>query len=163
MKKCKMGFSTPPPGKKRVNPAFRSLTQLIKLQLRRTLWTSFWGSICRFLCKNANCCAKNDDCYFSANQTPPFAPGHTFMIPQVRTLYTEWSVIHGRVFLVPYKKWLVQRASVQLHIANTGQVTFYKVPEKQGHVYMAGLYVIVCQDFHISPFQSHKIKLSSVP
>ena len=32
-------------------------------------------------------------------------------------------------------------SSVNVHIAYTGQVTFCKVPEKHGHVYLIGLYV----------------------
>ena len=38
---------------------------------------------------------------------------------------TGWPVNHGRVFLVPCKKWLVQCTWV----AYTGKVTAYKVPE----------------------------------
>ena len=46
---------------------------------------------------------------------------------------TGWPVIHGRVFLVTCKKWLVK---------NTRQVTFYRVPEKHGHVYLVRLVLL---------------------
>ena len=41
------------------------------------------------------------------------------------------SDIHGHVFLGPFEKWLVQ-----FTLAYNGQVTFYKVPGKNGRVYM---------------------------
>ena len=59
----------------------------------------------------------------------------TFLDTALEALHTGWPVIHGHVFLLPYKKWLVQCT-----VAYTGQVTFYKVREKHGHVYLVKLY-----------------------
>ena len=50
---------------------------------------------------------------------------------------TGWPFIHGRVFLVRRKTWLVHgvRYCTVAYII----VTFYNVPEQHGHVYLVGL------------------------
>ena len=47
---------------------------------------------------------------------------------------------HGRVFLVLFPVYACT-------VAYTGQVTFYKVPEKHGHVYLVGLYMYKTRHF----------------
>ena len=58
-------------------------------------------------------------------------------LPQPVFLCIVRSVIHGRVVLVPCKSDL---SSVSYcTVANTS-ITFYKVPEQHGHVYLAGFF-----------------------
>ena len=46
---------------------------------------------------------------------------------------TGWPVIHGRVFMVPFRTWLVQCTLLY---------TLNKVPEQHDHVYLVGFYII---------------------
>ena len=49
---------------------------------------------------------------------------------------TGWPILHGRVFLVPCKRWLVQCTRVYCTVAYTRQLTFYKVPEKNRTIFI---------------------------
>ena len=54
-------------------------------------------------------------------------------------LSTGWPDIHGFVFLVPCKTWLVQCTLINISVHTS--VTFFKVPEHHGHVYLVGWYL----------------------
>ena len=66
---------------------------------------------------------------------------------------TGWLDKHD---VVPCKKWNVQCTRVHFTVANTGQVTFYKVPNKYDHVYL-GLYYNLIFSFCESLNQGKKI------
>ena len=56
-------------------------------------------------------------------------------------VYTGWPVIHGRLFLVPCKKWLVHCQMYACFVESLDIKSLrYKVPEIHGDVYLVGLY-----------------------
>ena len=65
---------------------------------------------------------------------------------------TGWPVIHGRVFLVPCKTWLVKCKQ---------HVIFYEVPEQHGHVYLAGLYNVIKHYTYFIDTKEHKFTVQS--
>ena len=63
--------------------------------------------------------------------------------PSYLTFSTGWPVIHGRVFLVPCKKWLVHWPVYGCKGAYTGQVPYYKVPENTAMFIWSGCTVYI--------------------